>query len=65
MVIQLDSTQIFEIFKMLDSDGDGVICYKEFCELLEDRRNGMDPIFNDAGPQAVKIGGKASVKKVP
>jgi hypothetical protein len=43
MRVKVSNEDCNKIFKYLDTDGDGLISYNEFCELTEERRRNIDP----------------------
>lgn len=44
--------QVAELFRRIDIDGDGLLCYKDFCELCEEKVREIDPF--DGIVQTVK-----------
>jgi Ca2+-binding EF-hand superfamily protein len=51
-MVKFNRQQIAELFKRLDSDGDGYLTYQDFCELCEEKIRDIDPF--DSIVQSVK-----------
>ena len=50
--LKLATKEISDMFEYLDVNKDGYIDYQEFCNLVEERRRGIDPFDDLSGKHA-------------
>lgn len=52
--IKMSDADALECFRYLNSSGDGLIDYNQFCALVEERRRGLDPFSQSPKKQSTR-----------